>query len=396
MASRKALSHKRSSSSIWSDDSLSSTSSHQSYETEATDFSTHILSRTPSVICKAPYHPLSTPDYVACKPALKVILGTASLGSAKSNMGKISTVDDASKFVQQFRSRGYSDIDTARNYPVGRPGTCEKLLGERRVGIATANVSTKVLSFAAGSHKIQSIHANIDRSLRALNIPTLDIVYLHAPDRATSFEEACRAMDIAYRAGKFERFGISNYTVDDIEEIMKICEQNSFIRPSVYQGQYNLLCRSAERDLFRVLRKYKIAFYAYSPAASGFLSGKTSRNSVHDASSRWYKQVPLGQKYAADYFHEELFSAATVIKEYAALFRVSGHAAALRWITWHSQLDAQLGDALIVGASSQQQLKDSLDALEQGPLPDALVEVIEDVWRDLNGLDIGPTFSLFN
>jgi aflatoxin B1 aldehyde reductase len=343
------------------------------------------------MIWKAPYHPLYTPDYVSCKPALKVILGTASLGSAKSNMGKISTVDDASKFVQQFRSRGYSDIDTARNYPIGRPGTCEKLLGERRVGVATANVSTKVLSFAAGSHKIQSIHANIDRSLRALNIPTLDIVYLHAPDRATSFEEACRAMDTAHRAGKFERFGISNYTVDDIEEIMKICEQ-----PSVYQGQYNLLCRRAETDLFRVLRKYKIAFYAYSPAASGFLSGKTSRNSVHDASSRWSKEVPLGQKYAADYFHEELFSAAALIKEYAALFRISGHAAALRWITWHSQLDAQLGDALIVGASSQQQLKDSLDALEQGPLPDALVEVIEDIWRDLKMLDIGPKFSLFN
>jgi hypothetical protein len=189
MASSKALSHKRSTSSICSDDSLSSTSSHQSYETEDTDFSTHCLSRTASMIWKAPYHPLYTPDYVSCKPALKVILGTASLGSAKSNMGKISTVDDASKFVQQFRSRGYSDIDTARNYPIGRPGTCDKLLGERRVGVATANVSLAATRFRAFMPILTGAHEHSTSQHSTLCIYMLQIEPLRSKKHAAPWTQ---------------------------------------------------------------------------------------------------------------------------------------------------------------------------------------------------------------
>jgi len=345
---------------------------------------------------RAPSFHHSSPQYTPRKPPVKVILGTVSMGSSRSFTGKISTTEDASNFVRQFRSRGYLDIDTARNYPVGRPGTCEKLLGQGEVGIATANVSTKVMSFAPGSHKTENIHDSISRSLKALNIPVLDIVYLHAPDRTTPFEETCRAMDAAFRAGRFERFGISNFTVADVEDIMRICKQHNLVAPTVYQGQYNLLCRQAEQDLLPILRKHKIAFYAYSPAACGFLSNRTTLSSVENSDSRWCRGSPLGKKYAADYFHNELFHAAEVIKEWAKLFDIPGHNAALRWITWHSQLDAELGDAIIVGASSQEQLEQNLDALEEGPLPDRLVEAIEDASSNLKDFEDGPTFSIFN
>ncbi|KAH0845395.1 Aflatoxin B1 aldehyde reductase member 3 [Fonsecaea pedrosoi] len=331
---------------------------------------------------------------IPCKPPLRVVLGTASVGSNLSPLAKITTVEDATKFVNLFRSRGYADIDTARAYPVGRGGTCEKLLGEEALRLSKwANVSTKVSSFMPGSHRAKNIALSIDRSLEALNTDAVDIMYLHAPDRATPFKETCEAMDKAYHEGKFERFGLSNYSVEEIEEIVRICEENGFVKPSVYQGQYNPICRGGEERLFAVLREHNIAFYAYSPSACGFFSNKVSRASTRDKNSRWNIASPLGAKYAGDYFQDPLFAAAEIVRQQAKKFGISGHAAALRWTTWHSQLGAEYGDAVIVGASKLSQLKENMDILEQGPLPEPLVETLNSVWEDVRALEKGPRFS---
>lgn len=91
-------------------------------------------------------------------------------------------------------------------------------------------------------------------------------MYLHAPDRTTSFEETCRAMDAEWRKGKFARFGLSNYRADEVEAIVDICEREGLVKPSVYQGRYNAIIRGGEEVLFPILRKHGIAFYAYRSA----------------------------------------------------------------------------------------------------------------------------------
>jgi aflatoxin B1 aldehyde reductase len=333
-------------------------------------------------------------SYVPHKPYIKIVLGTASLGSALSPIAKINTAEAANAFVSRFRSRGYSDIDTARAYPVGRGGTCEKLLGEKSLRLKNwSNVSTKVSSFMPGSHRARNIETSINRSLEALNVESVDIMYLHAPDRATSFEETCFAMDKAYRDGKFERFGLSNYQVADVKEIVEICERNDLVKPSVYQGQYNPICRGAETELLALLRQHNISFYAYSPSACGFFSNKISKGHTPGEKGRWSTKSPLGAKYRGDYFHDPLFAAAEMVKGHAAFYGISGHAAALRWTVWHSDLQAEKGDAVIIGASTQEQLEENLNILEQGPLPDSLLHVLERVWDDVKDLDQGPRFS---
>jgi len=337
--------------------------------------------------------PKTKEDYVPHKPYIKIVLGTASLGSALSGIAKINTPEAASAFVSTFRSRGYSDIDTARAYPVGRGGTCEKLLGEKLLRLrAWSNVSTKVASFMPGSHRAKNIETSINRSLEALNVDSVDIMYLHAPDRATSFEETCFAMNKAYQDGKFERFGLSNYQVADVKEILEICERNELVKPSVYQGQYNPICRGAETELLALLRQHDISFYAYSPSACGFFSDKISKGSAPSEQGRWNIKSRLGAKYRGDYFHDALFAAADMVKGHATFYGISGHAAALRWTTWHSDLQAEKGDAIIIGASTQQQLEENLDILEQGPLPEPLLQVFERAWRDVEDLDQGPRF----
>lgn len=125
-------------------------------------------------------------------------------------------------------------------------------------------------------HTPGKIRFSVDQSLEALRLPEgakVDVMYLHQPDRNTPFEQTCQAMDRAWREGKFRRFGLSNYRVDEIEEIVKICREKGYVAPSVYQGQYNPIVRSGESELFPVLRKYGIVFYAWSPAAAGTFAG---------------------------------------------------------------------------------------------------------------------------
>lgn len=379
-----------SASSAYSDKSFAT---HYSDETQATDLTITPFPRSRASTIKS--------TYVPCKPPLRIILGTASVGSSLSPLAKITTTEAADTFVQSFRARGYADIDTARAYPVGRGGTCEKLLGEDALRLSKwANVSTKVTSFMPGSHKAKNIATSIDRSLEALRVESVDVMYLHAPDRSTPFLETCTAMNKAYLEGKFERFGLSNYSVAEVESIMEICTTHNLVKPTVYQGQYNPICRGAEADLLSVLRAHNIAFYAYSPSACGFFSNKVSRASKNDKSSRWNIQSPLGAKYTGDYFHDPLFAAAEIVKMHARRHGITGHAAALRWTTYHSQLAADLGDALIIGASTQAQLDENLSILEAGPLDAKLVEVLDGIWEDVRAWEakgekkIGPRFAM--
>ena len=74
-------------------------------------------------------------------------------------------------------------------------------------------------------------------------------------------------MNELYKEGKFKRFGISNYTAWEVAEMVGICKANGYVAPTVYQGIYNAMHRGVEPELLPCLRKFGIAFYAFSPRA---------------------------------------------------------------------------------------------------------------------------------
>lgn len=88
-------------------------------------------------------------------------------------------------------------------------------------------------------------------------------MYLHQPDRTVPFAETYSAMNEAYRAGKFEHFGLSNFSADEVEEAVTMCKEKGWVVPTVYQGLYNAVARNGEDKLFPVLRKHGIKFYSY-------------------------------------------------------------------------------------------------------------------------------------
>jgi aflatoxin B1 aldehyde reductase len=74
------------------------------------------------------------------------------------------------------------------------------------------------------------------------------------------------------------------------------------------------------------------------------------------------------------------FDALDVIRPEARKLGISTAEAALRWASHHSLLRSDCGDAIMIGASSADQLQQSLESLEKGPLPEEMVKAFEDGW----------------
>lgn len=187
-------------------------------------------------------------------------------------MARFDSLDEVNGFLEPFLRRGYTHLDTARNYSPHAPGSSETRLG----GVAAGDrmiIDSKVMSAEPGCHTKEKVLSEINESLKALKIKQIHTEYLHVPDRATPFEEACEAMDQAHREGKIKQWGLSNYTVEEVKRFVDICEERGFVKPKVFQGPYNPIVRSNEKALFPYLRQQGIAFYAYSPAAGGFFAG---------------------------------------------------------------------------------------------------------------------------
>lgn len=187
-------------------------------------------------------------------------------------MARFDTPHEVNGFLNTFAKRGYHQVDTARMYSPQAPGTSEPRIGAVSARQSFA-IDTKVGGREAGSHSKNNVLKEIDTSLEDLKINQINIEYLHVPDRATPFLEACEAMDQAHKEGKIKLWGLSNYTAEETQSFIDICEEHDLVKPSVYQGPYNPIIRSSEKELFAVLRKNGMAFYAYSPGAGGFFAG---------------------------------------------------------------------------------------------------------------------------
>ncbi|KAJ4248768.1 hypothetical protein NW762_012606 [Fusarium torreyae] len=276
-------------------------------------------------------------------------------------MVRFDTPDEVNSFLSTFAKRGYFHIDTSRIYSAHAPGSSESRIGA--VIKKEYVVDTKVNSLQKGGHSKANIVSDIDASLVALRVDYIHTMYLHIPDRLTHFKEACEAMNVAYEEGKIRQWGICNHTAKEVETFLNICEENGFVKPSVYQGQYNPIVRGGEKELLPMLRQHGIAFYAYSPAGAGFFAGN-------------HKKIQAGGRFDQ--------SATDKALSLASQHGIDGHAAALRWTAYHSALDKAYSDSILVGASSVEQLEMNIDAIEAGPLPHEVASALGAVYGEIS------------
>ena len=297
--------------------------------------------------------------------------------------------------IRTFLAHGHRDIDTARMY---ERGASEEMLGEifgrDPALLASCDVATKANPFATHDKTLsgESVRRQVRASLAALRVSRVSLLYLHAPDPATSINETLDAVAELYAAGTFERLGLSNFQAWEVAHIHSLCVRRGDVPPpSVYQGMYNGLTRDVERELFPCLRALNMAFFAYNPLAGGLLTGKHSADTV--ATLREGRFRVGNDLYRNRYLHPAQLGATEAFASACKAAGVLPSHAALRWLRHHSALREAAGDAIIVGASRLTHLEDNLCALEEGALPVAILRALDDGWALIKNAGCVPSYE---
>lgn len=209
--------------------------------------------------------------------------------------------------------------------------------------------------------------------------------FLHGADESVPFEEQMEAIQTLYVQGKFERFGISNFTREQVLSIYDVAKSKGYVLPTVFQCSYSIAARHHEAELFPLLRNLGFSIQAYSPMASGFLA-KTPEY-IESGQGIWNPDLPIG-KFNRDLFYKPSYM--KMLGEFGALSEKSGISRvglAYRWVRHHSILKNETGDEMIIGASTSDQLANTMVELEGGPLEPWIVQRIEELWELIKGED---------
>ena len=156
---------------------------------------------------------------------------------------------------------GMTLIDTAEMYGEGgaEEVVADAIEGQRdRVFVVT-----KVYPHNASRTELPKACA---RSLKRLRIDAIDLYLLHWRERSTRLEETVEAFEKLRGAGKIKRWGVSNFDVDDMEELWSIENGTNCATDQVL---YNLENREIESGLLPWNRNNKIPIMAYSPIGHG-------------------------------------------------------------------------------------------------------------------------------
>ncbi len=216
-------------------------------------------------------------------------VSVVSLGSWLTFGGSVD-VDTSIACIHRAFELGVTLFDTANVY---EHGGAEEVLGRAlasRPRQACA-VATKVwgpMGPGPDDRGLGRRHVlqQCDDSLRRLGVDAIDLYQCHRYDPETPLEETCRVMDDLVRAGKIRRWGVSEWTPDQMRAAVRLCERDGLHPPETDQPRYSMLDRAAESDVLPACRDLGLGVVVFSPLAQGMLTGKYRARSPPPPGSR--------------------------------------------------------------------------------------------------------------
>jgi aryl-alcohol dehydrogenase-like predicted oxidoreductase len=188
---------------------------------------------------------------------------------------------------------GINDWDTADVYGSGKnEELISKVLKPNRQKVF---IATK-FGFAANADGSMSFNGSpaylrqaVEKSLKRLNIDSIDLYYAHRIDPNVPVEEMVGAMSELVRQGKVRYIGLSEASVSSIRKAHAV-------HPiAAVQSEYSLLTRDAERNgVLSVCKELGITFVPFSPLARGLMTNTLDLSSLPDTDFR--KKLPRYQK----------------------------------------------------------------------------------------------------
>ncbi|AGM08596.1 aldo/keto reductase [Amycolatopsis keratiniphila] len=205
-----------------------------------------------------------------------VQVSTLALGAM--NFGAIgrTTQDEATAIVDAALEGGVNLIDTADMYSAGES---ERMVGKAIAGRREDIVLATKASMPMGEERNHQgasrrwLVTELDDSLRRLGVDHVDLYQVHRWDPKTSDEETLSALTDLQRAGKIRYFGSSTFPAYRIVQAQWAAREHRLSRYVTEQPSYSILQRGIETHVLPVTEEYGMGVLAWSPLASGWLSG---------------------------------------------------------------------------------------------------------------------------
>jgi L-glyceraldehyde 3-phosphate reductase len=276
------------------------------------------------------------------------------------NFGGDRPLETSRAILRRAFDLGVTHFDLANNY--GPPyGSAEETFGRVFHDDFRAYRDELVISTKAGydmwpgpygewgSRKY--LLASLDQSLARMQLDYVDIFYSHRLDPETPLEETMGALDTAVRSGRALYAGISSYSPEKTREAASILR--SLGTPLlIHQPSYSLLNRWIEPELLSTLDELGVGCIGFSPLAQGMLTDKYLDGIPENS------RAAENSSLSPDLLTDETLAKIRSLNELA---KRRGQSLAQMSLAWTLR-DPRMTSTLI-GASSVEQLEDSLGAL---------------------------------
>jgi aryl-alcohol dehydrogenase-like predicted oxidoreductase len=198
---------------------------------------------------------------------------------------------DSIAAIREALDAGINWIDTAAVYGLGH--------SEEVVARALQGMNNRPYVFTKCSmvwdergeigHRLKadSIRRECEASLRRLGVEAIDLYQIHWPDPDADVEEGWATLAALQQEGKVRHIGVSNFAVEQLRRAQGIAPITSL------QPRYSLLHREVEEEVLPFAARKGIGVIAYSPMASGLLTGAMTRERIAGLpGDDWRKRHP--------------------------------------------------------------------------------------------------------
>lgn len=248
--------------------------------------------------------------------------------------------------IEAALDAGANWVDTAAVYGLGHS---EEIVARAVAGRTAAPLVFTKCSMVWGAErkisrslKRESLARECEASLKRLKRETIDLYQIHWPDPEPDIEEGWMELARLKEQGKVRWIGVSNFDVEQMKRAAAIAPITSL------QPPYSLLRREIEESILPYAQQHGIGVIAYSPMASGLLSGAMTRERIAKLPENdWRSRHPN--------FREPLLSRnlrlACLLREIGARHGRTAGEVAIAWTLRHPAVTAA-----IVGVRSAQQV----------------------------------------
>ncbi|GAA2410008.1 aldo/keto reductase [Actinomadura vinacea] len=281
--------------------------------------------------------------------------------------------DTAVRLVDRYLDAGGNFLDTADGYP-GSEEICGRALKGKRAQVVLATKFGMPVGRGPHDRGASRIHIRraCEESLRRLDTDHIDLYQVHVDDEATPLEETVSAIDDLVRAGKVLYAGASNLRAYRLMKALAISDRAGAARFVSFQGQYNLIVRTLEREHFDLFAEEGLGFISWSPLAAGMLTGKLRPGTGTAATRLSQREVVFDSLVKND----RGFGIVDIVRDAA---RRAGCTPAQLALAWQRTRPVT---AAIIGARTMPQLEDNLGSLN--------VEIPPEVQEELDRVTAPP------